>query len=178
MIEIIRRAYRSITTCIVSFFPWSQDLHDTQPRKKKIDYSTKVGFTCGAFDLLHAGHVLMLKEAKEQCDYLIVGLQYNPAVDRPEKNRPVQSFEERSIVLSAIKYVDKVILYETEKDLYAVLKNINPDVRIIGSDWSGKKFTGDDLPIKIYFNCRDHGWSTTALREKIYLKELAKRKQI
>ena len=109
-----------------------------------------VGFTCGAFDLLHAGHALMLEECKEHCDYLIVGLQYDPSIDRPDKNRPVQSYQERYTMVSAIKYVDEIVLYETERDLYELLQEQNLDVRILGADWKGKEFTGQDLDIKIY----------------------------
>lgn len=125
------------------------------------------GFTCGAFDLLHAGHVLMLKEAREQCDYLIVGLQTDPSIDRPEKNKPVQSLEERTIQLEGCKYVDEIILYNSEEDLYLLLRGIKPDIRIIGADWKGKKYTGHDLPIKMYFNSRDHSYSSTDLRKRI-----------
>ncbi len=131
----------------------------------------KKGFTCGAFDLLHAGHVLMLKEAKEQCDHLIVGLQIDPSLDRKYKNSPIQSPEERYIQLEAIKYVDEIIIYETEEELYNLLKEMQPNVRIIGADHKGKQFTGHDLKIKNYFNSRDHKYSTSALRKKIYFEE-------
>ena len=117
----------------------------TKQKLEEADVKKTKGFTCGAFDLLHAGHALMLKEAKEQCDYLIVGVQYDPSLDRPNKNRPVQSYEERVTMVKSIKYVDEVVLYETEEDLYSLLEKIMPDVRIIGSDWKGKKFTGHDL---------------------------------
>ena len=109
------------------------------------------GFTCGAFDLLHAGHVLMLKECKEYCDYLILGLQSDPSIDRIEKNKPVQDYKERDIMVNAIKWVDKVVHYDTEKDLYKLLKKLDIDVRIVGADWKGKPFTGHDLPIKVVF---------------------------
>jgi glycerol-3-phosphate cytidylyltransferase len=126
-----------------------------------------IGFTCSCFDLLHAGHIIMLQYAKVRCDKLIVGLQYDPSVDRPEKNKPIQSYEERRIQLEAVKYVDEVITYNTEKDLYELLKKLNPDVRILGDDYKGKSFTGDDLDIKIYYHDRNHNYSTTNLREKI-----------
>ena len=126
----------------------------------------KIGFTCSCFDLLHAGHILMLKDAKEQCDKLIVGLQTDPT-DRPEKNGPIQSLEERRIQLEAVKYVDEIFTYDTEKELYKNLLDIKPDVRILGSDYIGKSFTGDDLDIKIYYHDRNHNYSTTNLREKI-----------
>ena len=129
----------------------------------------KVGFTCSCFDLLHAGHILMLKDAKEQCDYLIVGLQTDPTIDRPkEKNKPIQSLEERRIQLEAIKYVDEVITYETENDLYELLYKLMPNVRILGTDYEHKHFTGIDIDgIDIYFHKRDHDYSTSSLREKI-----------
>ena len=128
----------------------------------------KIGFTCSCFDLLHAGHILMLKDAKSQCDYLIVGLQTDPTIDRPNtKNKPVQSLEERKIQLEAIKYIDKIIIYNTEKDLYTLLENISPDVRILGSDYKNKKFTGENLNIKTYYHERNHNFSTSNLRKKI-----------
>ena len=130
-----------------------------------------VGFTCSCFDLLHAGHVLMLEDSKKQCDYLIVGLQSDPTIDRPEiKNKPIQSLQERQIQLEAIKYIDEIIVYNTEKDLYELLKKLNPDIRILGSDYENQNFTGDDLNIKIYYHKRDHEYSSSNLRKNI-LKE-------
>ena len=127
-----------------------------------------VGFTCSCFDLLHAGHILMLQDAKRQCDKLIVGLQTDPTIDRPDtKNKPIQSFEERKIQLEAVKYVDEIFIYDSEKDLYKKLLDINPDVRILGSDYIGKSFTGDDLDIKIYYHERNHNYSSTNLRKKV-----------
>ena len=134
----------------------------------------KIGFTCSCFDLLHAGHILMLKDAKEQCDKLIVGLQTDPTLDRPEKNKPIQSYEERYIQLEAVKYVDEIIKYETEEELYQLLKVLQPDVRIIGADYKDKYFTGDDLNISIYYNDRFNNWSTTGLRKKIFEMESEK----
>ena len=128
----------------------------------------KKGFACSCFDLLHAGHIKMLQDARNQCDYLIVGLQSDPTIDRPDtKNKPIQSLEERQIQLEAVKYVDEVFTYDTEEDLYKKLLDINPDVRILGSDYIGKSFTGDDLDIKIYYHDRNHNYSTTNLRKKI-----------
>lgn len=134
----------------------------------------RIGFTCGAMDLCHAGHVLMLAECKEVCDYLIVGLHTDPSIDRPEKNKPVMSVEERRIILEGIKYVDEIVEYDTEADLYEFLKqNQNRiDVRILGSDWCGKAYTGHDLSIDVYFNGRDHGYSTTELRRRILEAEM------
>jgi len=126
----------------------------------------KIGFTCSCFDLLHAGHILMLEDAKEQCDYLIVGLQTDPTIDRPkEKNKPIQSLEERRIQLEAVKYIDEIIIYDSEDDLYELLKKINPDIRILGSDYKNKKFTGDNLDIKIYYHERNHNYSSSRLKK-------------
>ena len=133
-------------------------------RKK---YLMVKGFTCSCFDLLHAGHILMLKDSKEQCDYLIVGLQTDPTLDRPEKNQPIQSFEERYIQLQAVKYIDEIFVYETEEDLYKKILYFNPDVRILGSDYIDKPFTGDDLNIPIYFHNRKHNYSSTNIRKKL-----------
>tara|TARA_B100002019_G_C21254925_1_gene593281 strand:- start:376 stop:786 length:411 start_codon:yes stop_codon:yes gene_type:complete len=132
----------------------------------------KVGFTCSTFDLLHAGHVQMLKDAKEECDYLIVGLQTDPTIDRPDtKKKPVQTLVERSIQLKAVRYVDDVIPYETEKDLEDILQMYNISVRIIGEEYQGKNFTGKDIcvkkHIKIVYNKREHRFSSTDLRERI-----------
>ena len=127
----------------------------------------KTGFTCGAFDLLHAGHIMMLEEAKTFCDYLIVGLHTDPSVDRPEKNKPIQSLNERLIQLRAVKYVDLVLIYDTEIDLLNLLKAIEPDIRIIGYDYKDKNFTGDDLGIELKFNSRNHNFSSSELRDRI-----------
>ena len=128
----------------------------------------KIGFTCSCFDLLHAGHILMLKDAKEQCDKLIVGLQTDPSIDRPlTKNKPIQSLRERKIQLEAVRYVDDIFVYETESDLIDLLKLVKPDVRILGSDYKDKSFTGDDLNIPIYYHERDHDYSSSDLRKKI-----------
>ena len=137
-----------------------------------------IGFTCSCFDLLHAGHILMLQDAKRQCDKLIVGLQTDPTIDRPDtKNKPIQSFEERKIQLEAVKYVDEVFIYDTEEELYKKLLFINPDVRILGSDYIGKSFTGDDLDIKIYYHDRNHNYSTTNLRKKIVSEHIHRKTQ-
>ena len=127
-----------------------------------------IGFTCSCFDLLHAGHILMLQDAKSRCDKLIVGLQTDPTIDRPDtKNKPIQSLEERRIQLKAVKYIHEIFEYDTEEDLYKKLLDINPDVRILGSDYIGKSFTCDDLDIEIYYHARKHNYSTTNLRGKI-----------
>jgi len=131
----------------------------------------KIGFTCGAFDLLHAGHALMLKEAREQCDYLIVAVQSDPSIDRPTKNMPIQDYEERITMVQSIKWVDEVACYDTEDQLYNLLIELMPDVRIVGADWEGKKYTGHDLDIEMYFNSRDHSWSTSDLRKRVHIAE-------
>lgn len=134
-----------------------------------------IGFTCSCFDLLHSGHVLMLEDAKSVCDILIVGLQTDPTIDRPnEKNKPVQDFIERKIMIKAIKYVDYVIEYSTEAELLDILTVLKPDVRIIGTDWKGKNFTGHELPVKIHWHERTHNYSTSNLRKRIYKAEVEK----
>ena len=138
--------------------------------KKKV-----VGFTCGTYDLCHAGHFLVFKECKNVCDYLIVGLQTDPSFDRP-KNKPIMSVEERLEILSGIKYIDEIILYTLESDLYDYLKanHHKIDVRIMGEDWKGKPFTGHDLPIAIHFSPRGHNYSTSQLRRRVHEAELLK----
>jgi|SRR6185369_13590384 len=128
-----------------------------------------VGFTAGAMDLLHAGHVLMLKECREQCDFLIVGLQTDPSIDRPEKNEPVETLKERMIRLEGCRYVDKIITYDTEEDLYNILKELNPDVRFMGADWKDRpNYSRDRLPnMKVVYNSRDHSYSSSDLRKRI-----------
>ena len=135
----------------------------------------KVGFTCSTFDLFHAGHVMMLKEAKTQCDYLIVGLQIDPTIDRPGvKNKPVQTVLERFIQVQACKYVDEIIPYATEKELMDILTSYQIDVRIIGEEYRDKQFTGYQLPMAVYFNSRQHSFSTTELRQRVLDIEKAK----
>lgn len=131
------------------------------------------GFTAGAFDLLHPGHILMLKEIREQCDYLIVGLHTDPTIDRPEKNKPIETIKERMIRLEGCKYVDEIILYDTEEDLYNLLKKLKPDIRFMGADWKNKKnYSRDKLPeMKVIYNSRDHGYSSTNLRKRILEQE-------
>jgi glycerol-3-phosphate cytidylyltransferase len=127
----------------------------------------KVGFTCSCFDLFHAGHILMLKEARQHCDYLIVGLQTDPTIDRPQKNKPIQSVFERFVQLEACKYVDEIVVYATEKDLLDILLSYPIDIRIIGDEYQHKDYTGKDLPIEVYYNTRKHTFSTTELRGRI-----------
>jgi glycerol-3-phosphate cytidylyltransferase len=131
----------------------------------------KIGFTCSAFDLLHAGHIAMLREAKTQCDYLICGLQVDPSLDRQEKNQPIQTVVERYTQLNAVQYVDEIIPYVTEQDLEDILSALQIDVRIIGSEYKSGTFTGRAIcasrGIEIYFNKRDHRFSTSDLRRRV-----------
>ena len=139
-----------------------------------------VGFTCSTFDLLHAGHILMLAECKTICDHLIVGVQSDPTIDRPNtKNKPVQSIVERFVQLSAVKFVDEIIVYDTEKDLEDLLMFLPISVRIIGEEYKDKEFTGkqicEERGIKIWYNSRSHRFSSSELRNRTYLSELKKK---
>ncbi len=151
-------------------------------QKTKKGGKQKIGFTCGAFDLCHAGHILMFKDCKDVCDYLVVGLQTDPSTSidmeyRDKiKNAPVMSLDERKIILEGIKYIDEIITYTNEKDLYNILKNLNYDIRILGNDWKGEKYTGHDLPHTPFFNNRDHSFSTTQLRKRVAEAEMLKHK--
>lgn len=127
----------------------------------------KIGITASACDLLHPGHLAMLREAKTQCDFLIVALHTNPQIDRPTKNKPVETTFERWMRLEACKYVDQIIPYDTEEDLVNLLLTIKPDVRILGEEYKSKDFTGHGL-VPEYFNTRKHNYSTTALRNRLY----------
>ena len=135
----------------------------------------RVGFTASAFDLLHAGHIQMLREAKEQCDYLICGLQINPSLDRKEKNAPIQTVVERYTQLKAVSYVDEIIPYLTESDLDDILSMYHIDVRILGEEYREKDFTGKDVckkrGIQLYFNKRDHRFSSSDLRKRVAERE-------
>jgi glycerol-3-phosphate cytidylyltransferase len=134
----------------------------------------KIGFTASTFDLLHAGHISMLREAKEHCDYLICGLQIDPSVDRPSKNSPIQTIVERQVQLSAVKYVDEIIVYRTEQDLEDILEMYHIDIRILGDEYRDKDFTGKDIckkrGIQLYFNKRDHRFSSSELRRQVVEK--------
>lgn len=138
----------------------------------------KIGFTASTFDLLHAGHVSMLREAKGQCDYLICGLQVDPSIDRPNKNKPVQTLVERFVQLSAVKYVDEIVPYTTEEDLIDILSMYDIHVRILGEEYKDKDFTGKDVcqarGIDLYFNKRDHRFSSSGLRKRIFEMEKLK----
>lgn len=140
-----------------------------------------IGFTCSTFDLLHAGHILMLSEAKSVCDYLVVGLQIDPSIDRPEtKNKPIQSVVERYVQLKAVKFVDEIIVYQTEKDLEDLLMFLPISIRVIGEEYRDSNFTGKEIcekrGIKIYYNERKHSFSTTELRKRVQQQETLKNK--
>ena len=132
----------------------------------------RIGFTASQFDLLHAGHIAMLSEAKNHCDYLICGLQTDPTIDRPDtKNKPIQSIVERQIQLAACRYVDEVVVYQTEQDLIDLLLILPLDVRILGVEYADKDFTGryegSERGIEIVFNGRDHSFSSSSLRKRV-----------
>ena len=132
----------------------------------------KIGITFSTFDLLHAGHVAMLAEAKNHCDYLIAGLQTDPTIDRPDtKNKPVQSIVERQIQLSSCRFVDEVVVYQTERDLVDLLLILPVDVRILGVEYENKDFTGKkeclEKGIELVFNSRDHSFSSSSLRKRV-----------
>ena len=131
----------------------------------------KVGITFSTFDLLHAGHIKMLEEAKRQCDYLIVGLQLDPSIERPEKNSPSQSIIERYIQLKGCVHIDEIVPYVSEQDLEDILRSFKLDVRIIGEEYKNRKFTGKEYcknkGIDIYYNKRDHRFSSSGLRKQV-----------
>ena len=128
----------------------------------------KKGITFGAFDLLHAGHILMLKEARTVCDYLIDGLQTDPTIDRPHKNKPIQSLEERKIQVEACRYVDEIIVYDTEADVLRILGSVDWDVRILSEEYRAAQFTGREQTLsRCYFNSRSHSYSSSELRRRI-----------
>ena len=135
----------------------------------------RVGFTCSTFDLLHSGHIIMLREAKEQCDYLICGLQVDPSLDRPEKNSPIQTVVERYTQLKAVSYVDEIIPYGTEKDLEDILTMYPIDVRILGQEYRDGTFTGRAIcasrGIELHFNKRYHRFSRSGLRNGVTEKD-------
>lgn len=140
--------------------------------QKALDFVTlRVGFVCGAFDLLHPGHILMLEDAKAQCDWLVVGLHIDPSIERPEKNKPVLAWTERCKILGAVKYIDEIRAYDTEKSLLTLLESLKPDVRILGSDWRGKSYTGEHLGIPIYWHERNHNWSSSEMKRRVWKAE-------
>lgn len=145
--------------------------------KKHQDYNpgSRVGITFSTFDLLHAGHIMMLAEAKRQCDYLICGLQMDPTLDRPEKNAPTQTVVERYIQLRGCEYVDEIVPYSTEQDLEDILRAFKLDVRIVGDEYENRDFTGrsycEEAGIELYFNSRDHRFSSSGLRKIVAARE-------
>lgn len=127
-----------------------------------------IGFTCGSFDLTHSGHYKMLEECKKHCDFLIVGIQEDPSIDRPEKNKPIQTLDERITQIRACRWVDRFITYTTEESLFNYLKDCPYiDIRFLGEDWKGKEFTGHELPLKVIFTPRQHNFSSSSLRERV-----------
>jgi glycerol-3-phosphate cytidylyltransferase len=135
----------------------------------------EMGLVTSCFDLLHAGHIMMLREAKTQCDYLIAALQTDPTIDRPEKNKPIQTLVERYVQLSAVKYVDEIICYQTESDLEDILQMFPIAVRILGNEYKNKDFTAREIckqrGIRLYFNSRDHRFSSSDLRKRVAEKQ-------
>lgn len=129
--------------------------------------NNKKGIIAGCFDIIHPGYIKMFEDAKSVCDHLVIALQSDPTIDRPEKNKPVQTLEERKIILNAISYIDEIKVYNTEEDLYNLLKSLPLDIRILGTDYKNKTFTGHDLNIPIHFHHRSHDWSATDLKHRI-----------
>jgi glycerol-3-phosphate cytidylyltransferase len=136
----------------------------------------KIGCTFSCWDLLHAGHNIFLKDCKDRCDILCVGLQTDPTIDRPEKNKPIQCLEEREIQIQSCRYVDYYFIYSTEASLYKSIVELKPNIRFLGNDYVGKKYTGDDLNIAIHYHARtDHNYSTSNLRKIVFNRELEKK---
>jgi glycerol-3-phosphate cytidylyltransferase len=139
----------------------------------------RIGLTCSTFDLFHSGHVIMLEEAKRQCDYLIAAIQVDPTIDRQTKNKPVQSIIERQIQVSACKHVDEIIVYSTEKELEDIFMALPIDVRILGEEYKDTDYTGKEICMKrgieLYFNKRDHFFSSSDLRQRVFDAEAKKR---
>jgi glycerol-3-phosphate cytidylyltransferase len=147
--------------------------------RKLKEEGKKIGITFSTFDMLHAGHIAMLAEAKNHCDYLIAGLQTDPTIDRPDtKNCPVQSIVERQIQLAACRYVDEVVVYQTEQDLVDLLLILPLDVRVLGVEYQDKEFSGKEecyhRGIEIIFNGRDHSFSSSSLRKRVVEAETMK----
>ena len=143
-------------------------------RKNHTSKDIGVAFSC--WDLLHAGHQLFLADSKDNCSILCIGLQTDPTLDRPEKNKPIQSLAEREIQLKSSRYIDYYFIYDTEQSLYDSLLDLQPDIRFLGDDYIGKSFTGSALPIQIFYHPRStHTYSTSNLRKTIYEQELQKR---
>ena len=146
-----------------------------------MDNEQIVGFTCSTFDLCHSGHIQMLRDAKDQCDYLICGLQIDPTIDREDKNAPIQTVVERYAQLQAVKYVDEIIPYSTEQDLEDILEMYSIDIRILGEEYRNKEFTGKDIcsrrSIQLFFNNRDHRFSSSGLRQRVSDRQQSNKKK-
>jgi glycerol-3-phosphate cytidylyltransferase len=142
----------------------------------------KRGFIAGSFDIIHPGYIAMFKEAKQHCDYLIIGLHIDPTIERPEKIKPTLNYQDRYNILMSIKYIDQIYSYELENDLFNLLKDIKPDIRFLGDDYKDKNITGGELNIPIHYFNRDHNWSTTKFKkliaEKYYEKSSMASKRI
>lgn len=128
----------------------------------------KIGFLAGAFDIIHPGYIHMFEAAKNNCDWLVVGLQTDPSIERPDKLTPILSFVDRMTMLKSIKYIDEVRSYTTEDDLILIITELNPDVRFLGDDYHNKPFTADHLNIPIHYVDRSHNWSSTKMKQLIY----------
>jgi len=137
-----------------------------------MDNKKIIGFTAGNFDLVHPGYIYCFEEAKKHCDYLIIFLQEDSSIERPSKYKPVVPLFERYKVLMSIRYVDEVVTYTNEEDLLRLIEFYRPDVRFLGDDYIGKRFTGDHLPTKIIYTTRSHGWSTTLLKNKVTIQTI------
>jgi glycerol-3-phosphate cytidylyltransferase len=137
----------------------------------------KKGLIAGNFDVIHPGYIRYFEDAKKHCEYLIIALHIDPTIERPQKAKPILSKDERTEILLALKYVDEVVCYNTESELINLLNDIRPHVRILGSDYKGKRYTGDNLGIPVHYHKRDHGWSTTKFKDMITEQVLNQRHQ-
>ena len=137
-----------------------------------------VGFTAGNFDLMHPGYIYTFEDARKHCDKFIVFLQRDPSLHRKSKYKPVVPLYERYRTLMAIQYIDEVYVYQTEEELYDLIKFFEPDIRILGEDYIGKSFTGDDLPPKVICTSRAHGWSTTRMKDMIAMQTIKQNPEV
>ena len=137
-----------------------------------------IGFTAGNFDLMHPGYIYTFEDAKKHCDKLIVFLQKDPSLHRKSKYKPVVPLYERYRTLMAIQYIDEVYVYQTEEELYGLINYFKPDIRILGEDYIGKSFTGDDLPPKVIYTSRAHGWSTTRMKDMIAMQTIKQNPEV
>lgn len=159
----MKKPCESLDNTEICYYCGRDLLEELKYMKKEI-----IGFTCGAFDLTHAGHYMMFEECRDQCDKLVVGLQTDPSIDRPLiKHKPIQTLEERMIQVGSCKWVDDVIVYNTEEQLIELIKLVKPDVRFVGEDHKNKDFTGKDMGIPIIYNSRTHNYSSSSLIERI-----------